>query len=143
MPPCDGERGLGDADARGRPPEVQRLADRDERPQVPELHELLISALESQSSNSVRRPGPQKDDKSPAYVDCPTRAPAAVHLAVLSLVLLISGWQVARKAPTVAPPAGHLPVISVVWTYSGLPAQQMEAQVTQFSESPSPATRQT
>lgn len=53
---------------------------------------------------------------------------------VLSLVLLISGWQVVRRTPTDVLPSVDLPVISVVWTYSGLPAQQMEAQVTQFSE---------
>lgn len=53
---------------------------------------------------------------------------------VLSLVLLLSGWQVVRRTPTDVLPSVDLPVISVVWTYSGLPAQQMEAQVTQFSE---------
>lgn len=53
---------------------------------------------------------------------------------VLSLALLLAGWQVLRRTPTDVLPSVDLPVISVVWTYSGLPAQQMEAQVTQFSE---------
>ncbi len=53
---------------------------------------------------------------------------------VMSLVLLLAGAFVVRRTPTDVLPSVDLPVISVVWTYSGLPAQQMEAQVTQFSE---------
>lgn len=59
-----------------------------------------------------------------AHVDRPPRA----------LALLFAGVQVVRNTPTDVLPSADLPVISVVWTYSGLPAQQMEAQVTQFSE---------
>jgi multidrug efflux pump subunit AcrB len=53
---------------------------------------------------------------------------------VLSLVLVLSGVQVIRRTPTDVLPSVDVPVISVVWTYNGLPAQQMESQVTQFSE---------
>lgn len=60
------------------------------------------------------------------------RRPAT--FVVLSLALLLAGWQVVRTTPTDVLPSVDIPVISVVWTYAGLPAQQMEAQVTQFSE---------
>jgi multidrug efflux pump subunit AcrB len=53
---------------------------------------------------------------------------------VMSLALLLAGVLVVRQTPTDVLPSVDLPVISVVWTYQGLPAQQMEAQVTQFSE---------
>lgn len=53
---------------------------------------------------------------------------------VLSLLLLLSGIYVTRKTPTDILPEIDIPVISVVWTYGGLPAQQMEQQITQFSE---------
>ncbi len=53
---------------------------------------------------------------------------------VLSLVLVLGGFQVIRRTPTDVLPSVDVPVISVVWTYNGLPAQQMESQVTQFSE---------
>jgi multidrug efflux pump subunit AcrB len=36
--------------------------------------------------------------------------------------------------PTDVLPNVDIPVISVVWTYDGLPAQQVERQITQFSE---------
>ena len=53
---------------------------------------------------------------------------------VLSLLMLLAGIQVTRKTPTNIFPVIDIPVISVVWTYGGLPAQQMEQQITQFSE---------
>ncbi|MBL9038933.1 MAG: efflux RND transporter permease subunit [Archangium sp.] len=53
---------------------------------------------------------------------------------VMALVLLVGGFQVLRQAPTDILPNVDIPVISVVWTYGGLPAQQMEQQITQFSE---------
>ncbi len=53
---------------------------------------------------------------------------------VLALVLMIGGIQVISKTPTDILPNVDIPVISVVWTYTGLPAQQMEQQLTQFSE---------
>lgn len=53
---------------------------------------------------------------------------------VMALFLVISGIFVTRKTPTDILPEVDIPVISVVWTYGGLPAQQMEQQITQFSE---------
>ncbi len=53
---------------------------------------------------------------------------------VMALLLIISGIFVVRKTPTDILPEVDIPVISVVWTYGGLPAQQMEQQITQFSE---------
>jgi multidrug efflux pump subunit AcrB len=53
---------------------------------------------------------------------------------VLALMMVIAGIQVLRRSPTDIFPVIDIPVISVVWTYTGLPAQQMEQQITQFSE---------
>lgn len=53
---------------------------------------------------------------------------------VMALLLLLSGLWVVRQTPTDVLPEVDIPVISVVWTYTGLPAEQMERQVTQFSE---------
>src|SRR3954464_8698576 len=53
---------------------------------------------------------------------------------VMSLFLVLAGVYVTRKTPTDILPDVDIPVISVVWTYGGLPAQQMEQQITQFSE---------
>ena len=53
---------------------------------------------------------------------------------VMALLLVISGFFVVKKTPTDILPEVDIPVISVVWTYGGLPAQQMEQQITQFSE---------
>ena len=53
---------------------------------------------------------------------------------VMALLLVLSGVFVTRKTPTDILPDVDIPVISVVWTYGGLPAQQMEQQITQFSE---------
>src|SRR3954471_24738235 len=53
---------------------------------------------------------------------------------VAAILMVIAGVQVLRKSPTDIFPVIDIPVISVVWTYSGLPAQQMEQQITQFSE---------
>ena len=53
---------------------------------------------------------------------------------VLSLLLLLVGSQVVRRTPTDIFPVIDIPVISVVWSYTGLPAEQMEKQITQFSE---------
>ncbi len=53
---------------------------------------------------------------------------------VMALLLLLSGIWVVRSTPTDVLPEVDIPVISVVWTYTGLPAQQMEQQVTLFSE---------
>jgi multidrug efflux pump subunit AcrB len=53
---------------------------------------------------------------------------------VMALLLLVAGYRAARTMPTDIFPSVDVPVISVVWTYAGLPAQQMEQQITQFSE---------
>ncbi|WAS96920.1 efflux RND transporter permease subunit [Nannocystis punicea] len=53
---------------------------------------------------------------------------------VMALMLLLSGIWVVRQTPTDVLPDVDIPVISVVWTYTGLPAQQIEQQVTLFSE---------
>lgn len=53
---------------------------------------------------------------------------------VMALLLLLSGIYVVRSTPTDILPEVDTPVISVVWTYGGLPAKQMERQITQFSE---------
>lgn len=53
---------------------------------------------------------------------------------VMAALLLLSGVWVVRQTPTDVLPPVDIPVISVVWTYTGLPAQQMEQQVTLFSE---------
>lgn len=53
---------------------------------------------------------------------------------VMAILLMLSGIWVVRRTPTDVLPEVDIPVISVVWTYTGLPAQQMEQQVTLFSE---------
>ncbi|MDC0666640.1 efflux RND transporter permease subunit [Nannocystis radixulma] len=53
---------------------------------------------------------------------------------VMALMLLLAGIWVVRQTPTDVLPDVDIPVISVVWTYTGLPAQQIEQQVTLFSE---------
>ncbi|QSQ17546.1 efflux RND transporter permease subunit [Myxococcus landrumensis] len=53
---------------------------------------------------------------------------------VAALLLVFVSVHVIREAPTDILPEVDLPVISVVWTYEGLPAQQIERQITQFSE---------
>jgi len=53
---------------------------------------------------------------------------------VMAALLVVLGIWVIRETPTDVLPNVDIPVISVVWTYNGLAAQQMEQQVTQFSE---------
>ncbi|RYE76172.1 MAG: efflux RND transporter permease subunit, partial [Myxococcales bacterium] len=60
------------------------------------------------------------------------RRPYTFVVAALLLVLISIG--VIRQTPTDIFPEIDIPVISVVWTYTGLPAQQMEQQITKFSE---------
>ncbi|MFO0576262.1 MAG: efflux RND transporter permease subunit [Polyangia bacterium] len=60
------------------------------------------------------------------------RRPYTFVVAALLVVLISVG--VLRRTPTDIFPNVDIPVISVVWTYGGLPAQQMERQITQFSE---------
>jgi len=60
------------------------------------------------------------------------RRPYTFVVAALLLVLISVG--VIRRTPTDIFPEIDIPIISVVWSYGGLPAQQVERQVTQFSE---------
>jgi multidrug efflux pump subunit AcrB len=53
---------------------------------------------------------------------------------VASLLLVFVGVQVIRESPTDILPSVDIPIISVVWSYDGMPAEQMERQITQFSE---------
>src|SRR6187551_2358332 len=53
---------------------------------------------------------------------------------VMAIMLVLSGSYVITRSPTDILPEVDIPVINVVWTYGGLPAQQMEQQITQFSE---------
>ena len=53
---------------------------------------------------------------------------------VASLLLILVSVGVLRRTPTDILPNVDIPVISVVWSYGGLPAAQMERQITQFSE---------
>ena len=53
---------------------------------------------------------------------------------VAALLLVLGGAYSISRTPTDILPALDIPVVSVVWTYDGLPAQQMERQITQFSE---------
>ncbi len=60
------------------------------------------------------------------------RRPYTFVVASLLLVLVSTG--VLQKTPTDVFPSVDIPIISVVWSYGGLPATQMERQITQFSE---------
>ncbi len=53
---------------------------------------------------------------------------------VMAILMVFGGIYTIRRTPTDILPEVDIPVISVVWTYGGLPAQQMEQQLTQFSE---------
>lgn len=53
---------------------------------------------------------------------------------VAALLLVLGGIYSILKTPTDILPALNSPVISIVWTYEGLPAQEVERQITQFSE---------
>lgn len=53
---------------------------------------------------------------------------------VAALLLTVGAIGVLRKTPTDIFPAIDIPIIGVVWTYTGLSAQQMEQQITLFSE---------
>ena len=53
---------------------------------------------------------------------------------VMAILMVFGGIYTIRRTPTDILPEVDIPVISVVWTYGGLPAQQVEQQITQFSE---------
>lgn len=53
---------------------------------------------------------------------------------VMALLLVVVAFGVIRRTPTDIFPSVDIPVINVVWSYNGLSAQQMEQQITLFSE---------
>lgn len=55
-------------------------------------------------------------------------------MVVAALLVLLGGLQTVRTTPRDIFPFVDIPAISVVWSYTGLPSQQMESQITQFSE---------
>src|SRR5262245_48353987 len=53
---------------------------------------------------------------------------------VMSLLILVLGGLTIRETPKDIFPDIDIPVVSVVWTYSGLSTQDMEKQITTYSE---------
>src|SRR3954453_4250323 len=53
---------------------------------------------------------------------------------VMALLIVMLGIASIRKTPTDIFPNIDIPVVSVVWTYSGLSTEEMERQITTFSE---------
>jgi multidrug efflux pump subunit AcrB len=55
-------------------------------------------------------------------------------IGVLAILILLFGTLAARRMPTDILPEVGIPSINLVWTYSGLPAADMAAKMTTFSE---------
>lgn len=55
-------------------------------------------------------------------------------IGVLAILILLFGTLAARRMPTDILPEVGIPSINLVWTYNGLPAADMAAKVTSFSE---------
>lgn len=55
-------------------------------------------------------------------------------IGVLAILILLFGIQSARKMPTDILPEVGIPSVNLIWTYAGLPAGEMAAKVTSFSE---------
>jgi multidrug efflux pump subunit AcrB len=53
---------------------------------------------------------------------------------VMALLIVMLGVAAIRKTPTDIFPNIDIPVVSVVWTYAGLSTEEMERQITTFSE---------
>ena len=53
---------------------------------------------------------------------------------VMALLIVMLGVASIRRTPTDIFPNIDIPVVSVVWTYSGLSTEEMERQITTFSE---------
>src|SRR3954468_23549965 len=53
---------------------------------------------------------------------------------VMALLIVMLGVASIRKTPTDIFPNIDIPVVSVVWTYNGLSTEEMERQITTFSE---------
>lgn len=55
-------------------------------------------------------------------------------IGVLAILILLFGTLAARRMPTDILPEVGIPSINLVWTYNGLPAADMAAKLTSFSE---------
>ncbi|WP_116811765.1 efflux RND transporter permease subunit [Steroidobacter cummioxidans] len=55
-------------------------------------------------------------------------------IGVLAILILLFGTLAARRMPTDILPEVGIPSVNLVWTYSGLPAADMAAKLTSFSE---------
>jgi CzcA family heavy metal efflux pump len=53
---------------------------------------------------------------------------------VMGLVIIMLGVSAIRRTPTDIFPNIDIPVVSIVWTYNGLSTEEMERQITTFSE---------
>jgi multidrug efflux pump subunit AcrB len=55
-------------------------------------------------------------------------------IGVIAIVILLFGINSARRTPTDILPEVGIPSITLIWTYAGLPAAEMAAKMTSFSE---------
>ena len=55
-------------------------------------------------------------------------------IGVVAILILLFGVQSARRMPTDILPEVGIPSVNIIWTYSGLPAAEMAAKLTSFSE---------
>ncbi len=55
-------------------------------------------------------------------------------IGVLAILILLFGLQSARRMPTDILPEVGIPSVNLIWTYGGLPAAEMAAKLTSFSE---------
>ncbi|HBK47457.1 MAG TPA: AcrB/AcrD/AcrF family protein, partial [Xanthomonadaceae bacterium] len=55
-------------------------------------------------------------------------------IGVLAILILLFGLQSARRMPTDILPEVGIPSVNLIWTYAGLPAAEMAAKLTSFSE---------
>jgi len=53
---------------------------------------------------------------------------------VMAILIVMLGVASIRRTPTDIFPNIDIPVVSLVWTYSGLSTEEMERQITTFSE---------
>ncbi|HUD41935.1 MAG TPA: efflux RND transporter permease subunit [Dokdonella sp.] len=55
-------------------------------------------------------------------------------IGVMAILILLFGLLAARRMPTDILPEVGIPSVNLIWTYSGLPAGEMTAKITSFSE---------
>lgn len=55
-------------------------------------------------------------------------------IGVLAIVILLFGVRSAQRMPTDILPEVGIPSVNLIWTYAGLPAGEMAAKITSFSE---------